>query len=258
MPQNIDNNQGVQVNEEEAAANAPLQVVNELLQGFNGLEPPVAQQIQGQQNMIIVNQAQVGQPGQLIEQEVMGHNNAASVSAHLNINMALAFLLERDPGTNDFFGKLVQPTTPKPDLYRLWAKHFSPVGCLEHVVHIPTDWAAFFVVMLLSPAHFSWAKSFLTSQAWKAMLNCTDSSSLMSFTLPSECPGNGASSCSSHKEGTDNSPLLQDPSEHQENEDPVRKAKIQRHRFFPQKLKLVSGEVQESRTGRMALNMVAA
>jgi hypothetical protein len=51
-----------------------------------------------------------------------------------------------------------------PDVFRLWAQFFSPVGCPAQVVDIPADWASFFTVMLLSPSHFDWAKSFLASK----------------------------------------------------------------------------------------------
>jgi hypothetical protein len=69
------------------------------------------------------------------------------------------------------------------------------VGCPEQVINIPADWAAFFTVMLLSPAHFDWAKNFLSSQAWKFMIGCTNSDSYMSFSLPARCPENAEVHC---------------------------------------------------------------
>lgn len=51
------------------------------------------------------------------------------------------------------------------DLHRLWERFFSPVCSPEQVITMPKDWAPFFTVMLLSPNHFQWAKSFLASQA---------------------------------------------------------------------------------------------
>lgn len=77
-----------------------------------------------------------------------------------------------------------------PDLYSLWAKFFSPVGCRELTVQIPKDWASFFLVMLLSLNSFDWARKFLSSTTWKALLRCSDSSSAITFALPSCCPDN--------------------------------------------------------------------
>lgn len=104
------------------------QVVNE-----QAPEPPLLEILLPQQ--MEVDQAMVPadppQPQDQPDQEILGHN--------VNVNMDLFIMTQGDPGLNDFFGKLVRPTTPKPNLYRLWAKHFSLVGCLEQVVHIPSD-----------------------------------------------------------------------------------------------------------------------
>jgi hypothetical protein len=86
------------------------------------------------------------------------------------------------------------------------------VGCPEQVINIPADWAAFFTVMLLSPAHFDWAKNFLSSQAWKFMIGCTNSDSYMSFALLARCPENAEVHCqirieSKVAEEADSSPL---------------------------------------------------
>jgi hypothetical protein len=114
---------------------------------------------------------------------------------NVNINMALTNVVLSNgskAGWSSFSGGRLKP---HPDVYRLWAKFFSPVGFPSHVVQIPTDWASFFTVMLLSPNHFDWAKKFLSSQAWKCMLQCAPASAMMSFALPSSCPDNGEVKC---------------------------------------------------------------
>jgi hypothetical protein len=83
----------------------------------------------------------------------------------------VAFNNGTDAGWNAFSGGQIKP---QPDVYGLWAKFFSPVGCPSHVVQIPADWASF-TVMLLFPNHFDWAKEYLSSQAWKCMLQCARS-----------------------------------------------------------------------------------
>lgn len=92
-----------------------------------------------------------------------------------------------DPCLQDYLGGLMQCGKPKPDLYRLWAKYFSSMGCPKHVVHKPNDWPPFFIMMLFSPSHFEWAKNFPGSKTWTIMLNCSNNSSMMAFALPSVC-----------------------------------------------------------------------
>ncbi|PUZ62565.1 hypothetical protein GQ55_4G367900 [Panicum hallii var. hallii] len=74
----------------------------------------------------------------------------------------------------------------------LWAKFFFLVGCPEFSVQIPKDWAPFFLVILLSPDSFDWARKFLRSSVWNALLSCTNTSSYMTFALPASCPENVA------------------------------------------------------------------
>jgi hypothetical protein len=126
-------------------------------------------------------------------------NPDRALNLNFNFNMALTQFHtpgEADPAWAAFMGgKLgLAKTNPLPDVYRLWAKHFSLVGCPEQVINIPTDWAAFFTVMLLSPNHFDWAKSFLASKAWNLMIKHAKSDALMAFALPSKCP-EGAEVC---------------------------------------------------------------
>jgi hypothetical protein len=116
-------------------------------------------------------------------QQINAEHNFGPVNQQFNVNINMAL-------TNVVFSGAKPLAKTPPDVYMLWAKHFSPVGCPPHVIQIPKDWAAFFTVMLLSPAHFDWAKTFLTSQAWNLLLQCSNSSSFMSFALPPSCPKN--------------------------------------------------------------------
>jgi hypothetical protein len=59
-----------------------------------------------------------------------------------------------------------QPNKLNADVYRLWAKNFSPVGKPDMVVQIPKSWASFFLVMLLDPKCFDWAKGFCRCGMW--------------------------------------------------------------------------------------------
>nr|TKW36941.1 hypothetical protein SEVIR_1G015000v2 [Setaria viridis] len=65
--------------------------------------------------------------------------------------------------------------------------------------------AAFFTIMLLSPSHFEWAKMFMSSQAWRFMLTCTNTSSMMAFALPATCLENAKVQCSPSTEASDSS-----------------------------------------------------
>ncbi|TVU10296.1 hypothetical protein EJB05_43819, partial [Eragrostis curvula] len=72
--------------------------------------------------------------------------------------------------------------TPHPDMYRLWARYFEPIGQPERIVSIPRNWASFFVNKLLSPDGFEWAKGFLLSQGWQFL--CENGMDTLSFSLP--------------------------------------------------------------------------
>jgi hypothetical protein len=132
---------------------------------------------------------------------------STSINFNVNINMALTdFVTPNEIPLNgdNFFGTQLFSSKPKPDVYRLWAKYFSPVGCPEQVVQLPSEWAAFFTVMLLSPNQFVWAKNFLSSPAWKVMLSCSGPSAMMSFAIPSPCPQEAEVTCASAKQLPDN------------------------------------------------------
>jgi hypothetical protein len=110
---------------------------------------------------------------------------------NLNINVGLVRLMGSafpDPGLAESLTAKAQPTKYSADLYRLWAKNFSPVGNPDLVVKIPSNWAPFFLITLMTPGHFDWAKDFLTSHSWKALVDCCSSEENMPFALPPTCP----------------------------------------------------------------------
>nr|TKW10652.1 hypothetical protein SEVIR_6G179800v2 [Setaria viridis] len=157
------------------------------------------------------------QPGQ-----VMPANQIALGQPMGNINVNLVLLPEsqwhRDPVLAQKSNKsVIIPETPlpsvesnrkdsgalqNPNLFRLWAQHFSPVGCPEQATLIPADWASFFINMLLSPQHFDWAKNVLASSAWNFMISCVDNPAMMAFNIPPVCPRTSPLPCLS-QEGED-------------------------------------------------------
>lgn len=65
---------------------------------------------------------------------------------------------------NPVFSTLAnQVPSPHPDLHRLLAKHFEPVGKPEFIVRIPIEWASFFTIKVLDANNFQWAKDLLLS-----------------------------------------------------------------------------------------------
>lgn len=119
--------------------------------------------------------------------------DATGLAFNVNLNLNVGFVTIRDQiflnlDNPQYQGTVTQPNKPSPDLYRLWAKHFSPVGDMQQVVDIPRDWASFFIVMLLSPTSFEWAKAFLASKTWGALISCSKDAVMMSFALPKSCP----------------------------------------------------------------------
>jgi hypothetical protein len=134
----------------------------------------------------------------------------------LNLNLNVGFLRTFfDPPLEDglHFGlqfrlqSKAQPSKPSADLFRLWAKFFSPAGKPDTVVQIPQDWAPFFLKSLLSPATFDWAKSFLLSSPWKAMIETYSGSDHLQFALPPTCPDSVEVMCDSQTDpGLDGSP----------------------------------------------------
>jgi hypothetical protein len=163
---------------------------------------------------------------------------STSINFNVNINMALTdFVTPNEIPLNgdNFFGTQLFSSKPKPDVYRLWAKYFSPVGCPEQVVQTPSEWAAFFTVMFLSPNQFVWAKNFLSSPAWKVMLSCSGPSAMMSFSIPSPYPQEAEVTCASAKQLPDNpgSQSGSNPTEQEEQGNSFEKSKSETIRGTP-------------------------
>jgi hypothetical protein len=148
-------------------------------------EEEIAAQIAEEQNLLV---------------NVMPHRPATNF--HLNLNVGLVRLLDRpimDPLLPLRFQSNPQPNKLNADVYRLWAKNFSPVGKPELVVQIPKSWASFFLMMLLDPKCFDWAKGFLISATWKILVNSSTSDDIMDFSLPSSYPSGTVIDCIAHK-----------------------------------------------------------
>jgi hypothetical protein len=126
----------------------------------------------GQQN-IIDHEHMVG--AQLNLNEV-GENH--QLQAHnLNVGMALTFGPQADPVWIE--------RSRMADATRLWANFFA-IGNRECIqVSIPSNWATFFTVMLLSPNLFTWAKEFLSSK----VVSCLGrEAGVIDFNIPKNCP----------------------------------------------------------------------
>lgn len=68
---------------------------------------------------------------------------------------------------------------------RLWANYFAKGNSKSLHVPIPSQWANFFNVMLLSPDIYYWAKDFLTSQTLPLLRN---NEGVIDFYIPKNCP----------------------------------------------------------------------
>lgn len=68
---------------------------------------------------------------------------------------------------------------------RLWARFFSLGNITVVRTSIPTSWANFFTVMLLSPTNFQWAKKLLSSKIPEMLLSGNGS---IEFGIPAKCP----------------------------------------------------------------------
>lgn len=77
----------------------------------------------------------------------------------LNVGMVIINQVGPDPAYADWERKKATEAT------RVWASFFSPSNPNSTQVSIPTEWANFFIVMLMSLDNFYWAKEFLSSKA---------------------------------------------------------------------------------------------
>jgi hypothetical protein len=70
-----------------------------------------------------------------------------------NQNVQIGMVLTRFEEVDSVWSKAKQA-----EATRLWARFFSPGKASTMHTNIPTHWTNFFIVMLLSPNHFQWAK----------------------------------------------------------------------------------------------------
>lgn len=128
-----------------------------------------------------MSQLQISPPMELVRAEHEGQENQASLQfgnqnlvddqlsrqSHTQVGLVQIHpSFEYDPRLVVFSqSKAIVPQIPKQnvDAVRIWAKHFAPVS-LSDSINIPYQWADFFTILLLSPSHFDWAKSTLTSK----------------------------------------------------------------------------------------------
>ncbi|TVU16793.1 hypothetical protein EJB05_36948, partial [Eragrostis curvula] len=107
--------------------------------------------------------------------------------------------IEDEHNADPVFQALVEGNAVKKpfnaDTIRLWAKYFSPTCNFDATVEVPSEWMLFFTNVLLSPTHYSWAKIFLSSQAWQIFQKQPFAHS-MPYLLPGKCPTDAAPSCS--------------------------------------------------------------
>ncbi|TVU00955.1 hypothetical protein EJB05_53612, partial [Eragrostis curvula] len=115
----------------------------------------------------------------------------------VNINIHAGMALIHLPEANPVFVNRRDEQNMKinADIYRLWARHFSPADIQKPMIQIPDDWLAFFTTMLLSPSHFSWAKDFLNSKAWNIFLTVQGPNKGLNFQIPITCPQKNAPTC---------------------------------------------------------------
>jgi len=112
------------------------------------------------QQAMMIDEVQLHPPNQ--------HNN------NIQIGMALIRMEELNPVWNR--AKDVEAT-------RLWAKYFSGINQALQV-QIPSSWANFFKVQLLSSSNFQFIKNHIHKQILQ-----NDSGSIL-FDIPSTCPKN--------------------------------------------------------------------
>lgn len=105
-------------------------------------------------------------------------------------NIQLGFVeiannFDTDPGLENFLASKEMPFLPKQNAaaVRLWAKHFNVPN--QSAVKIPFEWSNFYITLLLSPTHFSWASTFLLSKAWDFF--ASDKGNVL-FAIPPKCP----------------------------------------------------------------------
>lgn len=121
---------------------------------------------------------------------------------NMQLGFVETFIPPVDPSmhlSKDSFG-------PSPDAIRMWAKFFSSVDQSLPTVTIPTPWMNFFTLLMMKQSFFEWAKEFLLSSGWTAVLNSLPAQGTsFTFTLPQVRPNVSISelTCSDPKDVLD-------------------------------------------------------
>ena len=136
-------------------ANEEMQQVPHLLVGHINLieeEIPLDQ---------LIDFDDINLPEKLMDEQDAWHDQhePENENIELNVGMVLVNYDGLDPAYPDQERKKAAEAT------RVWASFFSPGNPNSIQVSIPTEWANFFTVMLMSLEKFCWAKEFLSSKA---------------------------------------------------------------------------------------------
>jgi hypothetical protein len=154
-------------------------------------EVPIVQGLQAPPMNFSVEEVQ--QHELMFASESVGHENGQSSFggsvADGTVQVGMALLpenLDMDPVLNLSKQRSVAKGCTS-EGYRLWAKYFdSPRSSTFSPVPLP--WKEFFIASLLNPSCFNWAKSFLSSDAWKIILSTNEQEYAISFVVPAKCP----------------------------------------------------------------------
>jgi hypothetical protein len=95
----------------------------------------------------------------------------------LNVGLALLNLPDADP--------VWAERSRNADATRLWANFFAQGNFESLHVSIPSQWANFFTVLLLSPDIYCWAKELITSKVLPLLRN---NEGVVDFYIPKKCP----------------------------------------------------------------------
>lgn len=141
----------------------------------NEEEPPLAAQLVAQpQDVQAIPEADG--PALPAEEDLIQPQVADNFNNNIRVGLALMGSEQADP---------VWARAKKAEATRLWARFFSSGNITAVHTSIPTSWANFFTVMLLSPTNFQWAKKLLSSKIPEMLLSGNGS---IEFGIPTKCP----------------------------------------------------------------------
>lgn len=142
---------------------------------LNVEEPPVAAQmaLQPQADEAVPH---ADGPALPEEDELLQPQVGDNFSNNLHVGMALISSDHADP---------VWARAKQAEATRLWARLFSSGNATHVHTSIPTSWANFFTVLLLSPTNFQWAKNLLSTKIPELLMTGNGS---IEFSIPAKCP----------------------------------------------------------------------